>query len=112
MAPKQRDIRWEHVTPVGENKKLVKCNYYETSPCGITRLKQYKAHVPGQVKGCLRVPKEVSQIMRQHLSKGSKERATIKFKKERLMKPLSEEDFYDVADKDSEMKLKKLVVTP
>ena len=37
-----------------------------------------------------------------HLSEGSKEKATIKSKKEQLMKSLCEEDFYDVADEDSE----------
>ena len=37
-----------------------------------------------------------------HLSEGSKERAAIKFKKERLRKSLSEEDSYDVTDEDSD----------
>ena len=43
-----------------------------------------------------------------HLSEGSKERAAIKFKKERLMKSLSEEDFYDVTDKDSDNEIEEV----
>jgi len=84
MAPKQRDIGWEHGTPVGESRKLIKCNYCGKQVLGgITRLKQHIAHVPGQLEGCLWVLKEVSQIMR-HLSEGSKERAAIKSKKSDL----------------------------
>ena len=37
-----------------------------------------------------------------HLSEGSKERAAIKSKKERLRRYLSGEDFYVVTDKDSD----------
>jgi len=46
--------------------------------------------------------------MRQNLSEGSKERATIKFKKERLMRSLSEEDFYDLSDEDSDNKIEEI----
>ena len=46
--------------------------------------------------------------MRQHLFKGSKERAAIKSKKERLMKSLSEEDFYDIADEVSDNEIKEV----
>jgi len=109
MAPKQRDIRWEHGTPVGGSRKLVKCNYCEKQVHGgITRLKQHIAHVPGQVEGCLRVSKEISQIMRRHLSEGSKERAAIKSKKDRLMRSLSEEDFYDVIEEDSDNEIEEV----
>ena len=108
MAPKQRDIRWEHGTPVGGSRKLVKCNYYgKQVHDGITRLKQHIAHVPGQVEGCLRVSKEVSQIMR-YLSEGSKKRAAIKSKKERVMGSLSEEDFYDVTDENSDNEIEEV----
>ena len=62
---------------------------------------------PGQVEGYLRVSKEVSQIMR-HLSESSKERAAIKSNKERLMESLSEEDFYDVTDEDSDNKIEEV----
>ena len=55
-----------------------------------------------------RVSKEVSQIVR-HLSEGSKEIVAIKFKKERLMKSLSEEDFYDAVDEDSKNKIEVVV---
>jgi len=103
VAPKQRDIGWEHDISIGGSRKLVKCNYCgKQVRGGITRLKQHIAHLSNQVEGCLRVPKEVSQILRQHFSEDSKKRAAIKFKKERLMKSLSEEDFYDVVDKNSE----------
>ena len=60
------------------------------------------------MEGCLRWPKEVSQIMRQHLSEDSKERAAIKSRKERLMKSLSEEDFYDVTDEDSDNEIEEV----
>ena len=43
-----------------------------------------------------------------YLSEGSKERAAIKSKKEQLMKSLSEEDFYDVTDEDSENEIEKV----
>ena len=46
--------------------------------------------------------------MRQYLSEGSKERAAIKFKKERLMKSSNEEDFYDVTDKDSDNEIEEV----
>ena len=46
--------------------------------------------------------------MRRHPSEGSKERAVIKFKKERLMRSLSEEDFYDVSDEDSDNKTEEI----
>ena len=81
MAPKQRDIGWEHCTPVGGSRKLVKYNYCRKQVYGsITRFKQHIAHVPSHVEGCLRVPKEVSQIMR-HLSEGSKEKSGHKIQK-------------------------------
>jgi len=109
MAPKQRDIGWEHGTPVGGSRKLVKCNYCgKQVHGGITRLKQHIAHVPGQVEGCLRVSKEISQIMRRHLSEGSKERAAIKSKKDRLMRSLSEEDFYEVTEEDSDNEIEEV----
>ena len=59
------------------------------------------------MEGCLRVPKEVSQILR-HLSEGSKERAVIKSKKERLIKTLSEEDSNDVAVENSENEIENV----
>ena len=46
--------------------------------------------------------------MSQHLSEGSKERAVIKSKKKRVMKSLSEEDFYDVTDEDSDNENEKV----
>ena len=45
--------------------------------------------------------RNVSNIEK-HLSESSKERAATKFKKERLMKSLSEKDFYDVTNEDFE----------
>ena len=56
----------------------------------------------------LGVPKEVFQMMRQHLSEGSKEKAAIKFKKVRLMRSLSEEDFYDVTEEDSDNEIEEV----
>ena len=43
-----------------------------------------------------------------HLSEGSKERAAIKSKKEQIIKSLSEEDFYDVTDEDSDNKIEEV----
>ena len=86
----------------------MKCNYCGKQVYGsIIRLKKHIAHVPGQVEGCLRVSKEVSQIM-SHLSEGSKERAAIKSKKERLIKSLSEEEFYNVTDEDSDNEIEEV----
>jgi len=67
ISPKQRDIGWEHATSIGGDRKLVKYNY-----CRITIMKQHLAHVSGQVEACLKVPKEVSTLLRKHLSEGSK----------------------------------------
>ena len=47
-----------------------------------------------------------SHIMR--LSEGSKERAAVKSNKERLIKSLSEKDFYDVTDEDSNNEIEKV----
>jgi len=58
MPPKQRNIGWEHATSVGGSKKLVKCNYCEKKVHGgITKIKQHLAHISGQVKAYLKVPK-------------------------------------------------------
>ena len=109
MASKQRDIRWEHGIFADGSRKLVKCNYCGNQVHGdITRLKQHIAHVSGQMEGCLRLPKEASQILR-HLFEGSKERA-VKSKKDRVIKSLSEKDVYDMSDKDSENDIEKLMV--
>ena len=76
MMPKQHDIGWEHATCVSGSRKLVKCNYCGKMHGGITRMKQHIAHVSGQVEACLKVPKEVSTLLRKHLSEGSQERAS------------------------------------
>ena len=82
MAPKQRDIGWEHGLLLVEVENLWSVIIVgNKSNSGITRLKQHIAHVLGQVKVCLRVSKEVSQIIIRRLSEGSKERAAIKSKK-------------------------------
>ena len=52
---------------------------------GKTRMEHHLAHVSGQVEACLKVPKEVSTLLRKHLSEGSKERASIKAKKKHRM---------------------------
>ena len=46
--------------------------------------------------------------MRHYLSEGSKKRAAIKSKKDRLMKFLSEEYFYDMTDEESRYDIKKV----
>ena len=43
-----------------------------------------------------------------HLSEGSKERAVIRSKKERLIKSLSEEDFYDATNEDSDNEIEEV----
>ena len=43
-----------------------------------------------------------------HLYEGSKERAAIKSKKEQLMRSLSEEDFYDMTDEDSDNEIEEV----
>ena len=69
----------------------------------ITKMKQHLAHISGQVEACLKVPKEVSTLLRKHLSEGSKERASIKVKKEDLMKSLTEEVFMKLAKSEDEI---------
>ena len=97
MPPKQRDIGWEHASSFSGNRKLVRCNYCgKIVHGGIIRMKQHLAHVSGLVEACLKVPKEVSILLRKYLSEGSKERASIKIKKEHLMKSLSEEAFHEI----------------
>ena len=102
MLSKQRDIGWKHATSFCGSRKLVKCNYCEKIVHGgITKMKQHLEHVFGQVEPCLKVPKEVSILLRKHLSEGSKERASIKIKKEHLMKSLSEEAFHEIGNDES-----------
>ena len=109
MAPKQRDIGWEHGTLVGGSRKLVKCNYCRKQVHGgITRLKQHIAHVSGQVEGCLWVPKEVSQILK-HLSESSKE-SSHKSKKKWAYEIFKWGRFLWCGRWKVKMKLKKLVV--
>ena len=94
IPPKQRDIGWEHATSVGGDRKL-KCNYCGKIVHGdITRMKQHLANVSGQV--------EVSTLLRKHLSEGTKERASIKAKKEHLMKSLTDEAFHEIGVVESE----------
>jgi len=86
---------------------LVKCNYCgKIVHGGIARMKQLLAHVSGQVEACLKVSKEMSTLLRKHLSEGSKERAFIKVKKEHLMKILIEEAFHEIGDAESEDEIK------
>jgi len=85
---------------------LVKCNYCGKIVHGdITRMKQHLAHVSSQVEAYLKVPKEVSTLLRKYLSEGSKERAFIKVKKEHLMKSLTDEAFHEIGDAESEDEL-------
>ena len=61
MALKQRDIGWEHDTPVGVSRKLVKCNYCgKQVHGGITRLKQHIAHVRSGGRICLSIKRAIS----------------------------------------------------
>ena len=102
MSPKHRDIRWEHAKSVGGSRKIMKCHYCgKTLHGGITKMKKHLAHVSKQVEPSLKVPKEVSKLLR-HLSERSKERTAIKSKKEQVMKSLSGEAFHEIGDDKSE----------
>ena len=48
MGPNQ-DIGWDHATPIGNDRKVAKCNYCgKIIHGGITRMKQHIGHVVGQ----------------------------------------------------------------
>ena len=55
----------------------------------------------------MKVPKKVSTLLRKHLYGGSKERASIKAKKEYLMKSLSEKAFHEIGDDKSENEIER-----
>ena len=74
MASKH-DIGWEHTEPLGGNKRTSKCKYCgKVIHGGITGLKQYIAHISGQVEGCRSVPTEVSQSIILYMSNASNEK--------------------------------------
>ncbi|CAK9146750.1 unnamed protein product [Ilex paraguariensis] len=108
MTPKQHDIGWEHATPVGGDRRIIKCNYCgKIVHVGITRMKQHIGHVSSQVEGCSSAPKEVSQLFKQHLSDRSKERASRKKKKELIVQSLRDKVFYSLDDDDGQNKIKE-----
>ena len=48
MGPNQV-IGWDHATPIGNDRKVTKCNYCgKIIHGGITRMKQHIGHVVGQ----------------------------------------------------------------
>ena len=61
------------------------------------------------VDAYLKVSKKLSTLLRKYLSKGSKERVSIRAKKEHLMKSLSDEAFHELGTMNLKMKLKNLV---
>ena len=71
-------------------------------------MKQHLAHVSSLVKTYLKVPKEVSTLLRKHLSKDSKERVSIKTKKKHLMKFLIEEAFHEIGDTEFEDEIEEV----
>ncbi|KAK4431154.1 Factor of DNA methylation 2 [Sesamum alatum] len=82
MAPKP-DVGWDHATPVGGNKKVLRCNYCaKIIHGGITRMKQHIARTKGNVETCPAAPQEVSKALRKHLNRQMKERTIANAKKE------------------------------
>ena len=72
-------IGWEHAKPFSGNRRTPKCKYCEkVIHGGITRLKQYIAHISEQVVGCRSVPAEVSQSIRLYMSNASNEKIQMK----------------------------------
>ena len=71
----KHDIGWEHAELVGGNRRTPKCKYCgKVIHRGITRLKQYIAHIFEQVEGCRSVHAEVSQSIRLFMSNASNEK--------------------------------------
>ncbi|KAI3472650.1 hypothetical protein Pfo_031177 [Paulownia fortunei] len=85
MAPKI-DMGWDHATPVGGDKKVLRCNYCaKIIHGGITRMNQHIARIKGKVEACVQAPQEVSKTLRRHLNKKMKERSIAKANKAALM---------------------------
>ncbi|XP_027083623.1 uncharacterized protein [Coffea arabica] len=71
MAPNQ-DIDWDQATPVGNDRKVAKCNYCaKIVHGGITRMKQHIGHVAGQVEACQAAPRDIRELLKKHLIQGS-----------------------------------------
>ncbi|MCL7031693.1 hypothetical protein MKW94_008692 [Papaver nudicaule] len=67
--PRAKDIGWQHGTMVGEHRHHVKCNYCNrTMIGGVTRFKKHLASTRGEIKGCEAVPKEVRELIEEHLA--------------------------------------------
>ncbi|XP_026447559.1 uncharacterized protein LOC113348074 [Papaver somniferum] len=67
--PRAKDIGWQHGTMVGEHRHHVKCNYcHRTMIGGVTRFKKHLASTKGEIKGCEAVPKEVRELIEEHLA--------------------------------------------
>ena len=97
MAPKT-DIGWKHGKELvkGDKRKVV-CNYCQKIISGgITRFKEHIACIPGNVEACPCAPEQVTSMMRELLTKGLKQRALEKMKKEKLRADLRGEDFYNI----------------
>lgn len=61
------------------------CNYCQKIISGgITRFKEHIAYIPGNVEAYPCAPEEVTSMMRELLTKGLKQRALEKRKKEKL----------------------------
>ena len=109
MASKH-DIGWEHAEPIGGSRRTTKCKYCgKVRHGGITRLKQHIVHISGQVKGCPRVPVEVSHNVRQHMSDTSKEKAQLK-KKKQLLSSLNKENLYEIDEGDSDDEIEEVAM--
>ncbi|XP_051133269.1 uncharacterized protein LOC127252924 [Andrographis paniculata] len=95
MTP-HRDIGWDHATPISNDRKQAKCNYCgKIVHGGITRMKQHIAHVTGQVEACTRAPKEIRELLKEHLIQGKSMRAAHKKKLEALQNSIRLEDDSD-----------------
>ena len=105
------DIGWEHAESDSVSRRTTKCKYCEkVIHSSITRFKQHIAHIFRQVKGCSRVPVEVSHSVRQHMFDSSKEKLKLKEKNERLLSSLNKENFYEIDEGDSDDEIEEAVM--
>ncbi|XP_042465661.1 uncharacterized protein LOC122048123 [Zingiber officinale] len=77
------DIGWQFGQMVGDNRKTIRCKFCgKVITGGITRLKQYIAHVTGNVEICHKAHKEISSMLRKHLQDSKTSRSSMQRKKQ------------------------------
>ncbi|KAK4430785.1 hypothetical protein Salat_0840200 [Sesamum alatum] len=119
MAPNistksKRDIGWEHVEMIDNNRMLTKCKYCgkEMKGSGVSRLKQHIAGGFSNVEKCEKCPVAISRAMREHTNNQKKENEDVLAQKaalrEILLEPIRkkfglDDDFVNEEESDEEI---------